>query len=156
MRISDWSSDVCSSDLPRKAQAAGDKEAVAAIDALAPYPQGEFTIAKADGWRKYAIPYGSLIYNKPDLKYYFQTPRLSPAYTPADVQALSTGRQFSVTSIWPRLADVSFRPVRTMDVPLVFVLGRPAYTDPSPVAADWSAGVTPPSNNPARRAQTQQ
>src|SRR3546814_6549239 len=41
-----------------KAQAAGDKEAVAAIDALAPYPQGEFTIAKADGWRKYAIPYG--------------------------------------------------------------------------------------------------
>src|SRR3546814_7145065 len=97
MRISDWSSDVCSSDLPRKAQAAGDKEAVAAIDALAPYPQGEFTIAKADGWRKYAIPYGSLIYNKPDLKYYFQTPRLSPEYTPADVQSWSKGSEFSVT-----------------------------------------------------------
>src|SRR3546814_17509244 len=29
-----------------KAQAAGDKEAVAAIDALAPYQQGEFTIDK--------------------------------------------------------------------------------------------------------------
>ena len=57
-----------------KALAAGNTEAVAALDALAPYPQGEFTIAKADGWRKYAIPYGSLIYNKPDLKYYFQTP----------------------------------------------------------------------------------
>src|SRR3546814_16235618 len=44
-----------------KAQAAGDKEAVAAIDALAPYPQGEFTIAQADGRRNYAIPYGSLL-----------------------------------------------------------------------------------------------
>src|SRR3546814_11571544 len=42
-----------------KALADGNTEAVAAIDALAPYPQGEFTIAKADGWRKYAIPYGS-------------------------------------------------------------------------------------------------
>src|SRR3546814_3680827 len=145
MRISDWSSDVCSSDLPRKAQAAGDKEAVAAIDALAPYPQGEFTIAKADGWRKYAIPYGSLIYNKPDLKYYFQTPRLSPEYTPADVQAWSKGSEFSVTTIWPRLADVSFRPVRKMDVPLVFLLGRHDYTVPSPVAADWFAEVKAPS-----------
>src|SRR3546814_11191297 len=82
-----------------KAQAAGDKEAVAAIDALAPYPQGEFTIAKADGWRKYAIPYGSLIYNKPDPKYYFQTPRLSPEYTPADVQAWGKGSEFSVTTL---------------------------------------------------------
>src|SRR3546814_1156749 len=88
-----------------KAQAAGDKEAVAAIDALAPYPQGEFTIAKADGWRKYAIPYGSLIYNKPDLKFYFQTPRLSPEYTPADVRAWGKGSAFSVTTLWPRLAD---------------------------------------------------
>src|SRR3546814_17112463 len=84
-----------------KAQAAGDKEAVAAIDALAPYPQGEFTIAKADGWRKYAIPYGSLIYNKPDLKYYFQTPPLSPSYTPAHDQAWSTGTTFSGKPIWP-------------------------------------------------------
>src|SRR3546814_13736777 len=113
MRISDWSSDVCSSDL-----------------------QGEFTIAKADGWRKYAIPYGSLIYNKPDLKYYFQTPRLSPEYTPADVQAWSKGSEFSVTTIWPRLADVRFRPVRQMDVPLVILLGRHEYHVPSTVAAD--------------------
>src|SRR3546814_18985271 len=47
-----------------KAQAASDKEAVAAIDALAPYPHGELHIAKAEGWRKYAIPHGPLIYNK--------------------------------------------------------------------------------------------
>jgi len=128
-----------------KALAAGNKEAVAAIDALAPYPQGDFTIAKADGWRKYAIPYGSLIYDKPDLKYYFQTPRLSPEYTAADVQAWGKGSEFSVTTLWPRLADVSFRGVHKMNVPIVFLLGRHDYTVPSPVAADWFAQVKAPS-----------
>ena len=128
-----------------KALAAGNKEAVAAIDALAPYPQGDFTIAKADGWRKYAIPYGSLIYDKPDLKSYFQTPRLSPEYTAADVQAWGKGSEFSVTTLWPRLADVSFRGVHKMNVPIVFLLGRHDYTVPSPVAADWFAQVKAPS-----------
>src|SRR3546814_21096418 len=131
MRISDWSSDVCSSDLKRKvvlmghswgsivglsvaverpdllyayvgvgqgidsregekagmawtrakAHAAGDKEAVAPIDALAPYPPGEFTIAKADAWRKHAIPYRSPIYNTPHLQYYFPPPPPHPEQT---------------------------------------------------------------------------
>ena len=128
-----------------KALAAGNKETVAAIDALAPYPQGEFTIAKADGWRKYAIPYGSLIYNKPDLTWYFQTPRLSPEYSEADRKAWGKGSEFSVTTLWPRLADVSFREVHKMEVPIVFLLGRHDYTVPSPVAADWFAQVKAPS-----------
>jgi len=128
-----------------KALAAGNAEAVAAIDALAPYPAGEFTIAKADGWRKYAIPYGSLIYNKPDLDLYFQTPRLSPEYSEADRKAWGKGSEFSVTTLWPRLADISFTKVTKMDVPLIFLLGRHDYTVPSPVAADWFAKVKAPS-----------
>lgn len=55
----------------------GDRAAVAAIDALAPYPRsGPFTIEKADGWRRYAIPYGSLLAYRPDPALYFRTPRL--------------------------------------------------------------------------------
>ena len=128
-----------------KVLAAGNSEAVAAIDALAPYPQGEFTIAKADGWRKYAIPYGSLMYNKPDLNLYFQTPRLSPEYSEADRKAWGKGSEFSVTTLWPQLADVSFTKVKKMDVPIVFLLGRHDYTVPSPVAAQWFAQVKAPS-----------
>ena len=128
-----------------KALAAGNSEAVAAIDALAPYPQSEFTIAKADGWRKYAIPYGSLMYNKPDLNLYFQTPRLSPEYTEADRKAWGKGSEFSVTTLWPRLADVSFTKVKKVEVPLVFLLGRHDYTVPSPVAAQWFGQVKAPS-----------
>jgi pimeloyl-ACP methyl ester carboxylesterase len=128
-----------------KAVAAGNSEAVAAIDALAPYPAGEFTIAKADGWRKYAIPYGSLMYNKPDLNLYFQTPRLSPEYTETDRKAWSQGSAFSVATLWPRLADVSFTKVKKMEVPIVFMLGRHDYTVPSPVAAVWFGQVKAPS-----------
>ncbi len=128
-----------------KALAAGNSEAVAAIDALAPYPSGEFTIAKADGWRKYAIPYGSLMHAKPDLNLYFQTPRLSPEYSEADRKAWGKGSEFSVTTLWPRLADISFMKVKQMKVPIVFLLGRHDYTVPSPVAAQWFGQVEAPS-----------
>ena len=130
-----------------KAVAAGDDEAVAAIDALAPYPMaGPFTIEKADGWRKYAMGYGSLLYKRPPAEtLYFQQPRLSPLYTPADRQAWAKGSEFTVTTLWPRLADVSFAQVDTVEVPLVFMLGRYDYTVPSTVAAEWLAQVEAPS-----------
>ena len=44
-----------------RARAAGNTEAVREIEALRPYPDsGPFTIDHADGWRKWAIQYGSL------------------------------------------------------------------------------------------------
>jgi len=130
-----------------KALAAGDREAVAAIDALAPYPMaGPFTIEQADGWRKYAMPYGSLLYNRPPAKtLYFHQPRLSPLYTAADRKAWGEGSAFTVTTLWPRLADVSFADVDRVEVPLVFLLGRHDYTVPSPVAAEWLEEVHAPS-----------
>lgn len=125
----------------------GDHEAVAAIDALAPYPtDGPFTIEKADGWHKFAMPYGALLYNRPPAEtLYFHQPRLSPLYTPADRQAWSKGSAFTVATLWPRLADVSFSAVEKVDVPLVFMLGRHDYTVPSPLAAEWLERVQAPS-----------
>lgn len=130
-----------------RALAAGDEEAVAAIDALAPYPAaGPFTIEQADGWRKYAMPYGSLLYNRPPAEtLYFHQPRLSPLYTPADRKAWGEGSAFTVTTLWPRLADVSFADVERVEVPLVFLLGRHDYTVPSPIAAEWLEEVEAPS-----------
>lgn len=129
-----------------KAIAAGDQEAVSAIDALAPYPDGDFTIAKADGWRKYAMPYGALLYNRPPATtLYFQQPRLAPQYGEADRQAWGKGSAFSVTTLWPRLADVSFQKVDRVETPLVFFLGRHDYVVPSPIAAAWLDKVEAPS-----------
>lgn len=126
---------------------AGDEEAVAAIDALAPYPtSGPFTIEQADGWRKYAMPYGSLLYNRPPAEtLYFHQPRLSPLYTAEDRKAWGEGSAFTVTTLWPRLANVSFADVERVEVPLVFLLGRHDYTVPSPVAAEWLEEVEAPS-----------
>lgn len=129
-----------------KAVAEGNDEAVAAIDALAPYPDGAFTIEKADGWRKYAMPYGSLLYNRPpEDTLYFRQPRLSPLYTATDVEAWGKGSAFTVTTLWPRLAEISFADAGQVEVPLVFMLGRHDYTVPSPVAAEWLEQVDAPS-----------
>jgi proline iminopeptidase len=124
----------------------GDTEAVRAITALRPYPDaGPFTIRQADGWRKWANRYGSLAGLRPDADFYFNATKLSPLYTPADRESWSKGSAFTVTTLWPRLADVTFTPLRHLDVPVVFLLGRHDSTTPSPLAADWLGRLSAPS-----------
>ena len=86
----------------------GDIEAVRAIDALSPYPnRGPFTIDKTDAWRKWANRYGSLAGQRADADFYFNATKLSPLYGPSDLAAWSKGSAFMVTTLWPRLADVT-------------------------------------------------
>lgn len=66
----------------------GDVAAIAAIEQLRPYPEeGPFTIEKADGWRAHAIRYGAMAAGRSDANFYLRAPRLSPEYTPADLEA---------------------------------------------------------------------
>ena len=124
----------------------GDTEAVRAITALRPYPdRGPFTIEQADAWRKFANRYGSLAGRRPDADFYFNSTKLSPLYTPADRAAWAKGSGFTVTTLWPRLADVSFAPVQRLNVPVAFLLGRRDKTTPSKIAADWLGRLAAPS-----------
>lgn len=128
-----------------QARKRGDDSVVKAVQALAPYPDsGPFTIDQADGWRKYAIPYGSLMADRPDPTLYFQTPHLSPEYTAEDRKAWGEGSEFSTRTLWPRVADVSFADVREMRTPVIMLLGRTDYTVPSPLAADWMKRLKAP------------
>ena len=123
----------------------GDAEAVQAIEALAPYPDsGPFTIEKADAWRKWANGYGSLAGQRSNANFYFDSTKLSPLYSPQDRKAWADGSAFTVTTLWPRLADVSFRSVDHMKTPVVFFLGRLDSTTPSTIAADWHARLKAP------------
>ncbi|MET0281416.1 MAG: alpha/beta hydrolase [Steroidobacteraceae bacterium] len=123
----------------------GDAEAVRAIEALRPYPDaGPFTIAQADGWRKWANAYGSLAGQRPDADFYFNSTRLSPLYTAADRESWSQGSTFTVTHLWPRLADVSFAATARLDVPVVLLLGRLDSTTPSSIAAQWLGRLEAP------------
>ncbi|MET0238982.1 MAG: alpha/beta hydrolase [Sphingobium sp.] len=122
-----------------------DVAAQRAIEALRPYPDsGPFTIEKADGWRKWANRYGSLAGLRPDANFYFDSTKLSPLYTPQDRKDWGTGSTFTVTALWPRLADISFTSVRKLDVPVVFLLGRHDSTTPTAIAAEWLGRLSAP------------
>jgi proline iminopeptidase len=124
----------------------GDDDAVRAIAALTPYPDsGPFTIDKADGWRKWANKYGSLAGQRSDANFYFDSTKLSPLYTPQDRVDWGTGSAFTVTTLWPRLADVSFSSLHKMNVPVVLLLGRYDSTTPSTIAAKWFGQLSAPS-----------
>lgn len=128
-----------------QARKAGNMDAVHEIEALRPYPDsGPFDIKKADGWRKWAIQYGSLAAYRPDADFYLRAPRLSPEYTPADRKAWIDGSAFTVTTLWPRLADMSFQNLRRAEVPVVMLLGRHDYTTPSDITAGWMEKLSAP------------
>lgn len=123
----------------------GDTEAERVISALRPYPDaGPFTIDQADSWRKWANRYGSLAGLRPNADFYFDSTKLSPLYTPADRASWAEGSTFTVKTLWPRLADVTFTPVRRLKVPVVFLLGRHDNTTPSIIAADWLGRLSAP------------
>ena len=128
-----------------RAKREGNAQAVREVEALRPYPDaGEFTIAKADAWRKWSIGYGALAAYRPNADFYFASTRLSPEYTAADRKAWSDGSAFSVTTLWPRLAGMSFQDLRRLEVPVVFFLGRHDYTVPAPIAAAWMERLRAP------------
>ncbi|WP_245653486.1 alpha/beta fold hydrolase [Sphingomonas pituitosa] len=122
----------------QRARERGDEDAVRAITALQPYPNsGPFTIEQADAWRKWANRYGSLAGQRPDADFYFASTKLSPLYTPQDRADWGKGSAFTATTMWPRLADISFTQLTRLEVPMVLLLGRYDSTTPSSIAADW-------------------
>lgn len=129
-----------------QARKRGDKEALAALAAIRPYPDaGPFTIEKADGWRAFAIRYGSLAAYRPDARFYLRAPRLSPEYSAEDVKHWGRGSEFTVKHLWPRMANISFLQVHRLEVPTIMLLGRHDITTPSAIVAGWMEELSAPS-----------
>lgn len=123
----------------------GNADAIRELDALRPYPDaGPFTIDKADAWRKWAIGWGSLAAYRSDANFYLRAPRLSPEYTPEDLQAWDTGSAYTVTTLWPRLADLSFNTLHRLDVPVVMLIGRHDHTTSASLADAWMQRLQSP------------
>ena len=128
-----------------EARRRGDADAVRDVEKLRPYPDsGPFTIDQADGWRKWAFRYGGLAAYRPDANFYLRAPRLSPEYEASDLQAWDDGAGFTVTTLWPRLADIRFTNTRPLDVPVIMLLGRHDYATPSSITAKWMSGLNAP------------
>nr|MDQ2680867.1 alpha/beta hydrolase [Candidatus Eremiobacteraeota bacterium] len=120
-------------------------EAVSELEAIAPYPgNGAFNIAKMTTERKWSIRYGALAFGRSNADFYFHAPRLAPQYTAADRKALDDGSAFTITTMFPQLADVTFKNLNKLDVPVIMFLGRHDYTAPSSIAAAWMQRLQAP------------
>lgn len=121
-----------------RARERGDAEGVREIESLHPYPdEGLFTIDHADTWRRWAIRYGAMAAGRENLNSYLGAARLSPEYSATDRKAWHDGSAFTVKTLWPRLADVTFKDLDRIEVPTVMMLGRHDYTTPATIAAAW-------------------
>jgi proline iminopeptidase len=123
----------------------GNAEAVKALEALRPYPgTGDLDIGKMGVERKWSIHYGALAAGRQDADFYFHVPRLSPDYTPADRKAWDDGSAFTISTMWPQLATLDFKPLTRLRVPVILFLGRHDYTTPWPVAEAWMKRLSAP------------
>ena len=119
--------------------------AVRELRSIAPYP-GEQPITReriiiARKWPQY---YGGLSAYRSTSGYYFNAPRLSPAYTPADVAAIDQGSLFTLGRILPQFLQVDFSAVKSFPIPVFMFMGRHDYTTPSAPTDRWLQQVKAP------------
>jgi proline iminopeptidase len=108
------------------------------LEALRPYPgSGGFDIQKMTTERKWSIHYGALAAGRDNADFYFHAPRLSPLYTAADRKVWDEGSQFTIATLFPKLADITFQDVDQLSVPTFLFMGRHDYTTPWPLAHRW-------------------
>lgn len=116
----------------------GNAQAVKELEAIAPYPgPGEFDVAKIDVERKWSVYYGGLVAARHDADFYYHLDRLSPEYGLDDRQAWDDGSAFTMKTMFPQLASLSFENVHTLGTPIFLLLGRHDTTTLPEIAADW-------------------
>ena len=116
--------------------------------AIAPYPEaGALDVAKTGVERKWSIYYGGLAAGRGDGDFYLHLGRLSPEYGMADRKAWDDSSDFTMKTMWPKLAALSFENVRTLAVPVFLFLGRHDTTTPPQIAAAWLGRLKAPSKS---------
>lgn len=127
------------------AKADNNAEAVKELEALQPYPgPGAFDPAKIGVQRKWSIHYGFLTAYRDNASYYFNAPRLSPAYTPEDRRSWGKGSELTINTLLPKLADVDFSATRKLEAPIFMFLGRRDYTTPPEPTQSWMKNLRAP------------
>jgi pimeloyl-ACP methyl ester carboxylesterase len=120
-------------------------DAVRELESLRPYPgPGELDYDKTMIERKWNVHYGGLAWGHSDGDFYFHAGRLSPLYTAADRIAWDDGSAFTMKTMWPQLAAVTFNDLNKLDIPVILFLGRHDYTTPPTIAAAWMERLKAP------------
>jgi pimeloyl-ACP methyl ester carboxylesterase len=128
-----------------QAQRDHNAQAIKELKAIAPYPPaGNFDLAKTGVERKWSVYYGGLAAGRNSGDFYFHLGRLSPEYSHADLVAWDDSSNFTMKTLWPSLAHLSFENVRTLGTPVILFLGRHDTTTPADIAADWMKRLKAP------------
>ncbi|MCD9028647.1 alpha/beta hydrolase [Luteimonas sp. BDR2-5] len=127
-----------------RARAEGNREAIAELEALAPYPGDDLRNGRIDAQRKWVIHYGGHSAYRDSSDYFFRAQRLSPDYDADDRRAIAAGSALTLDRIFGEWPTVDFTGIRRVEAPVVMLIGRHDYTTPSQPVADWLATVEAP------------
>jgi len=130
----------------QRAKAAGNAEAVAELEALAPYAEGNTPLPLENLFkqRKWLNQYGGMVHNRTGGNAEAAAIRLSPEYTDQDVAAMWKGNDFSMQHLLSDVLTLDMSQVRELKTPLFLFLGRHDYNVSSELAAEWFNTVRAP------------
>ncbi len=130
----------------QRAKAAGNAEAVAELEALAPYAEGNTPLPLENLFkqRKWLNQYGGMVHNRTGGNAEAAAIRLSPEYTDQDVAAIWKGNDFSMQHLLAEVLTLDMSQVRELKTPLFLFLGRHDYNVSSELAAEWFNTVRAP------------
>jgi proline iminopeptidase len=125
------------------ARAAHDDEAVASLEALAPFPEAGQSHAKLMSERRWLSKYGGVFWptgngNEDDVV------RMSPDYSAHDLAVRDSANAASVAALWPELAHVSFRTMTDFRCPIVIFEGRHDLSTSATVVGEWFPRIHAP------------
>lgn len=128
-----------------RAKRENNAEAVKEMASIAPYP-GKLPITRERIIiaRKWPQHYGGLSAFRSDSSYFFRGPRLSPEYTPAQVDDIDKGSMLTLGRVLPEFLEVDFSNVKRFPIPVVMFLGRHDYTTPAAPTVSWMDQVDAP------------
>lgn len=121
------------------AKADHNEKAEKELESIAPYPNPSRAptfdeIGIERGWSVY---YGGLSWNRQSYDYYYDTSKLSPDYTDADLKAIDQGAVMSVTALLPELMAVDFTHTTDFKCPIFIFDGLHDITTNAQLAAEW-------------------
>lgn len=124
----------------------GNAEAVRELEALAPYaaPGHPPTIQQIYAQRKWLQRYGGTMAYRQNNDDDSVLARLSPDYSDEQLRGVWKGNDFATPILLPQLMTQNLATGKTLDCPLILLLGRHDTNVNSDVAAEWYAQVKAP------------
>ncbi|AHE52710.1 alpha/beta hydrolase [Sphingomonas sanxanigenens] len=129
-----------------QARADGNRAAIRDLESIAPYAEGRAPIPVPAIMlqRKWLGHYGGAAWRRTGGDFEAAAFRLSPEYSDEDVRNAFKGQPAVTQALLPAILATDLSTVRSLETPLILLLGRHDINVSSTVAAEWFATVKAP------------